>query len=88
MQGLISQVLKLVQDIASAPTLMTPGPALLPALDGKKEGRGVGSLSLVHATTQKSQGCFFYTHTLGWLTCPPFLPEFLPSWIRSTMLPM
>lgn len=51
----LSQVLQLVKDMASPPTLMTLGPVLSPAIDGKKWRRGGRYLSLVWATTQQTR---------------------------------
>lgn len=50
-QGFLSWVLQPVRDMASSPTLMTPGPILPPALGGEGWIMGGGHLSFICATS-------------------------------------
>lgn len=56
-KGLLSRVLQQVKGWASSPTLMTWGPALLPAIGGKEQGAGSVSLSPMAQHGRLSQTC-------------------------------
>lgn len=48
--------MQLVRDMATFPILIIPGPALLPVIDGKEQGRVRENLSLVSTTSQQIRG--------------------------------